>query len=74
MSETRVTPDEKIRCDACPVLCYIADGRSGACDRYANHGGVLVRLDPLTIIETGASKLVPFLGDGGGLGRRHHSG
>jgi 6-hydroxynicotinate reductase len=66
VSETRVTPDEKIRCDACPVLCYIADGRSGACDRYANHSGVLVRLDPLTIIETGASKLVPFLGDGGG--------
>ncbi len=27
---------EKIRCDACPVMCYIADGRSGACDRYGN--------------------------------------
>ena len=26
--------DEKIRCDACPVMCYIADGKSGACDRY----------------------------------------
>ncbi|MEM8755486.1 MAG: hypothetical protein AAGF90_21170, partial [Pseudomonadota bacterium] len=45
---------EKIRCDACPVLCYIAEGRSGACDRYANHGGELVRLDPLTVIEGGA--------------------
>ena len=22
--------DEKIRCDACPVMCYIADGKSGA--------------------------------------------
>ncbi len=41
----------KIRCDACPVLCYIKDGRSGACDRYANDGGVLVRLDAFTIIE-----------------------
>jgi hypothetical protein len=55
---------DKIRCDACPVLCYIAEGRAGACDRYANHGGTLVRLDPLTIIEGAAShgvKAVPFL-------------
>ena len=53
--------EEKIRCDACPVLCYIADGRSGACDRYANHAGTLVRVDPLVVLE-GAQKLVPFLG------------
>ncbi|MFV2092668.1 MAG: 6-hydroxynicotinate reductase, partial [Hyphomicrobiales bacterium] len=44
-------PPEKIRCDACPVLCYIAPGRSGACDRYANDQGKLVRLDMLTILE-----------------------
>jgi hypothetical protein len=42
---------EKIRCDACPVMCYIAEGRSGACDRYGNVGGRIVRLDPLTILE-----------------------
>jgi len=53
----------KIRCDACPVLCYIAEGRSGACDRYANHDGALVRLDPLTVIEAGADA-VPFLAGG----------
>ncbi len=55
---------EKIRCDACPVLCYIAEGRSGACDRYANHDGQLVRLDPLTIIENAVERgtdAVPFL-------------
>jgi hypothetical protein len=52
---------EKIRCDACPVLCFIAEGRSGACDRYANHGGDLVRLDPLTVIENGGPA-VPFMG------------
>ena len=28
---------DKIRCDACPVLCFIRDGMRGACDRYANH-------------------------------------
>lgn len=54
----------KIRCDACPVMCYISDGKSGACDRYANVGGDLVRVDPLTILEHSLSeggKLVPFL-------------
>ena len=52
--------EAKIRCDACPVMCYIAEGKPGACDRYANHGGELVRLDPLTIVEH-SSELVPFL-------------
>ncbi len=55
---------KKIRCDACPVMCYIADGKVGACDRYANHSGALIRLDPLTIIQSsdraGDQKLVPF--------------
>jgi len=57
---------EKIRCDACPVMCYIADGRSGACDRYANQGGRLVRLDPLTILQKkmdSGGELVPFMQD-----------
>ncbi|GAB4382101.1 6-hydroxynicotinate reductase [Albidovulum sp.] len=63
----RQKPD-KIRCDACPVMCYIAEGRAGACDRYANRGGELVRLDPLTIIETTDQALVPFLDAGSGAG------
>ncbi len=64
MSDNAQAKPEKIRCDACPVMCYIADGRSGACDRYANEGGQLVRVDPLTIIEQRAEEggdLVPFL-------------
>jgi len=60
---------EKIRCDACPVMCYIAEGRTGACDRYGNVGGRIVRSDPLTILdhaaETGAP-VVPFMLDGDG--------
>lgn len=66
--ETDIT-DEKIRCDACPVMCYIADGKSGACDRYANQGGDLIRLDPLTIIESAQEngvEAVPFLSSGDG--------
>jgi hypothetical protein len=61
--DLRDTKPEKIRCDACPVMCYIADGKSGACDRYANHAGELVRLDPLTVIQSGA-KAVAFLDQG----------
>ena len=45
---------EKIRCDACPVMCYIAEGRAGACDRYANIGGRIVRSDPITILHHAA--------------------
>ncbi len=51
---------EVIRCDACPVLCRIRAGQSGACDRYANVDGKLVRLDPLVVLEN-ASRAVPFL-------------
>ena len=40
-----------VRCDACPVLCRIRPGRAGACDRYANAGGHLVRVDPVLLLE-----------------------
>src|SRR3977135_3575263 len=56
--------DDAIRCDACPVLCYIKPGRAGACDRYANADGQLVRLDPHVVLERAVSRgdtLVPFL-------------
>ena len=46
-----MTP-EKIRCDACPVMCFIADGKSGACDRYGNQNGEIIRLDPLIILNS----------------------
>ena len=58
------TLNGKIRCDACPVMCYISEGRSGACDRYANVDGDLIRVDPLTIlqqVEADIYKVVPFL-------------
>ncbi|QYU66006.1 hypothetical protein J4558_13420 [Leptolyngbya sp. 15MV] len=52
-----------IRCDACPVLCRIRPGRSGACSRYANENGQLIRTDPALLlaraVQTGAP-LVPF--------------
>jgi hypothetical protein len=58
-------PDgDAIRCDACPVLCYIKPGRTGSCDRYANHDGKLVRLDPHVLLDQAVSRgesVVPFL-------------
>jgi hypothetical protein len=56
--------DDAIRCDACPVLCYIKPGRAGSCDRYANANGQLVRVDPHVILNHALSQgasLVPFL-------------
>ena len=58
-------PKLKIRCDACPVMCFIAEGKSGACDRYANKSGELIRLDPITILQSADSMLVPFLTENG---------
>ena len=55
---------DKIRCDACPVLCYIRDGMLGACDRYANRGGVLTRVDPHVLLDRSLQsdrEVVPFL-------------
>jgi 6-hydroxynicotinate reductase len=56
--------DDAIRCDACPVLCYIKPGRTGSCDRYGNHDGKLVRLDPHVILDRAVERgdsVVPFL-------------
>ncbi len=56
--------DDKIRCDACPVLCYIRPDMTGACDRYANRAGQLVRVDPHVLLDRAVSeggKVVPFV-------------
>ncbi len=55
--------DGIIRCDACPVLCRIRPGRAGACARYANQDGVLVRTDPVLALAQARDSnapLVPF--------------
>ena len=56
-------PGEKIRCDACPVMCFIAPGQTGACDRYANNAGRIVRTDPVVMLShaiKGGARIVPF--------------
>jgi 6-hydroxynicotinate reductase len=63
-----------VRCDACPVLCRIRPDRAGACDRYANEGGKLVRVDPLVLLAKPDVARVAFAEGGaawqGGLGRK----
>ncbi len=55
--------DGKVRCDACPVMCYIKPGMTGACDRYANQDGRIVRVDPHVLLHRTVSEggsVVPF--------------
>ena len=56
---------DKIECNACPVLCQIAQGKTGACDRYANAQGNLVRVDPVVLLRKTLNEqtaaLVPFV-------------
>jgi hypothetical protein len=57
---------DKIECNACPVLCQISPGKTGACDRYANQQGTLIRVDPVLLlrrtIAQGDTPLVAFEG------------
>jgi hypothetical protein len=65
-SETS-TSDGKVRCDACPVMCYVKPGMTGACDRYANHDGQIVRVDPHLLLDRTIDQgggVVPFHGGG----------
>ena len=54
--DTAKTADGVVTCDACPVLCRIREGRSGACDRYGNVKGALTRLDPFVVTQQVAEK------------------
>ena len=58
----------KIECNACPVLCKIAGGATGACDRWGNVNGDLIRIDPVLLMErakASGTAIVPFAeGDG----------
>jgi hypothetical protein len=65
MSDDALTAkaDDIVVCDACPVLCRIRLGKTGACDRYGNVDGKLARLDPMLVAEQVAARggaMVPF--------------
>lgn len=61
--ETKSKDDGLIRCDACPVLCRIREGKTGACDRYGNFDGKLIRMDPVVVAQKVMDKkgeMIPF--------------
>ena len=53
--------DGIVRCDACPVLCRIRPGRPGACSRYANDNGRLVRTDPVVLLARAVEQKTPLV-------------
>jgi hypothetical protein len=57
---------DKVRCDACPVLCQISPGKLGACDRYGNVDGQLQRTDSVHLLRRPGADLVarPDMEDG----------
>jgi hypothetical protein len=59
----QATADGRLRCDACPVMCYVKPGMTGACDRYANQDGRIVRVDPHLLLRRTVDQgggVVPF--------------
>ncbi len=53
-----------ITCDACPVLCRIRPGKTGACDRYGNMDGRLTRMDPLVVLSHDPARVPLGVWDG----------
>ena len=73
MSDATAKDDGIVVCDACPVLCRIRPGKTGACDRYGNVDGRLTRTDPIVLTQQAGDghAVVPFLKgawDGGLVG------
>lgn len=44
-------PDGAPVCDACPIRCRVKEGNTGACRRYRNEQGALIRVTPLHTFE-----------------------
>ncbi len=44
-------PDEGVRCPSCPISCIIKNGNTGACQRFINRDGNLVRNIPLQFFD-----------------------
>jgi len=64
----RSDSDDIVVCDACPVLCRIRPGKTGACGRYGNVENALVRMDPFVLARQAAERaqdMVPFLASDG---------
>jgi NAD-dependent dihydropyrimidine dehydrogenase PreA subunit len=52
-------PEGTLQCDACPIKCRIHSGYMGACHRYRNEDGQLVRITALHYFEDVAAIVGP---------------
>ena len=62
--EEAIAPEKEVdpaalQCDACPIGCFIRPGFQGACLRYANQEGQLVRIDQVRRFSEVASIVGP---------------
>ena len=64
LAAARATSADIVTCDACPVLCRIRPGKTGACDRYGNVDGHLARMDPLVVIDHHGTPTLTAIGAG----------
>lgn len=48
-----------LTCECCPVACQIPEEKKGACHRYVNHNGKLIRTRPLLTYQKVANTLSP---------------
>lgn len=53
-----------VKCSSCPVQCEIAEGYTGACQRYQNRGGTLVRNRQLVTQLPKGGPLISAVGAG----------
>ncbi|MEZ5797120.1 MAG: hypothetical protein R3D63_06340 [Paracoccaceae bacterium] len=47
---------DKIRCDACPVMCCIAPGQDRRLRPLCQRAGRIIRTDPVVMLEPGAGR------------------
>ncbi|MBW1713533.1 MAG: 4Fe-4S binding protein [Deltaproteobacteria bacterium] len=59
VEEVVVPVEGAVECQACPVECQIPEGLSGACRRFVNQDGQLVRSRPLLTFDQVAGSLAP---------------
>ena len=55
---------QAVKCTSCPVQCEVQPGYSGACRRYTNENGVLVRNRQLVFGNTAGGPLITAVGAG----------
>ena len=51
LSRDPIPAPGSVTCDACPIFCQVTEGHMGACHRFENAAGKLVRITPLHTFE-----------------------